>query len=155
LTGTPTPTGAGGFEETASGGGGLSDTAKIGMGIGIGVGAAVLIATALFVWYWIRTRAAVAAGASAGTVTAVGSSSRDHDLATPKSEVGSVGMIIGEAPKELGGRGITEMHTMENRPTEMYAVPSATVWHGAELHASGEHAPAEMYVWSPQAQYYR
>ena len=124
------------------------------MGVGIGVGAAVLIATALFVWYWIRTRAAVAAGAATGTTTAVGSSGRDHDPATPKSEVSDVEMMIGEAPKELGGRGITELHTMENRPTEMHTVPSATVWNGAELHARGEHAPAEMYAWNPQARYH-
>ncbi|KAH6649339.1 hypothetical protein F5144DRAFT_596915 [Chaetomium tenue] len=125
--------------EASSGEDGLSEGAKMGLGIGIGIGVAALISAAILIWYWMRNRKPKA-------VPAAGS--RHHELYSGggRPELPEGVMLMKASPNELSGdHGGFEMHTAENRPSELYAVGG--MWKtqdGPELHAGGENAPAEI-----------
>ncbi|KAK3290947.1 uncharacterized protein B0H64DRAFT_331528 [Chaetomium fimeti] len=140
-TDTSTPTAS--AEETA---GGLSEGAKMGLGIGIGIGVAALISAGILIWYWMRNRTAPAAVEIAAPprnrVPRVPHARRNKPWEAERDA------LMKGSPKELDNdQGVFEMHTAENRPAEMYAVGGMWRAHdGPELHASGENAPAEMYL---------
>lgn len=88
------------------------------MGVGIGIGAVLLVAGVGFAWYWMRRRRAAARAAS-GTAELPGG----HIYSgVNKAEPHGNEMLVGEAPKELGGRPIAELGSY-SEAAELYAGP--------------------------------